>query len=1338
MMLGVYTLLLLWGLATPCLGLLETVGTLARIDKDELGKAIQNSLVGGPILQNVLGTVTSVNQGLLGAGGLLGGGGLLSYGGIFSLVEELSGLKIEELTLPKVSIKLLPGFGVQLSLHTKVSLHGSGPVVGLLQLAAEVNVSSKVALGMSPRGTPILVLKRCNTLLGRISLMSGLLPTPIFGLVEQTLCKVLPGLLCPVVDSVLSVVNELLGATLSLVPLGTLGSVEFTLATLPLISNQYIELDVNPIVKSIAGDVIDFPKPRLPVKVPPKEDHTSQVTVPLYLFNTVFGLLQTNGALDLDITPEMVPRNIPLTTTDLAALAPEVLGKLPPGQNLLLSLRVAKAPMVTLQNKKATVSIPATIHVLSSVPQGSPVALFQMNGVMTLNAQLAPSSTKLHITLSLERLSVQLASSFSQPFDASHLEEWLSDVVRAAYVQRLNAISGTIQQSDAFRSALREVPVGVGGVPYNDFHIREPPPKYTNGRQLGGNYKYGHIEKNENTAQLGGKYRYGEILDSDGSLRDLRHEDYRHADYAYHRNPGRYRSAADTSTVGRRNRRELRPGEIPAGVATGALGPGGLLGSGGILANEGILAGQGGLLGGGGLLGDGGLLGGGGVLGVLGEGGILSTVQGITGLRIVELTLPRVSVRLLPGVGVYLSLYTRVAINGKSLIGFLDIAVEVNITAKVRLTMDRTGYPRLVIERCDTLLGGIKVKLLRGLLPNLVDNLVNRVLANVLPDLLCPIVDVVLGLVNDQLGLVDSLVPLGILGSVQYTFSSLPLVTGEFLELDLNTLVGEAGGDLIDYPLGRPAVLPRPQMPELPPMGDNTNSQLAISANFLGSVLTMLQKQGALDIDITDGMFEDLPPLTTSTLGALIPKVFQQYPESRPLTIRIQVPNPPSVTLQKDKALVKVFATSEVVVSQPNDVETTICLIDVDTELLASFSVEGDKLMIDAKLDKTSLNLRTSNVGNFDVSQVPRSYRVYQGRLQPCLTSVLLPQVFILEMLVEKIFDLAFMPAMNAVLGSGVPLPKILNIDFSNADIDVLEVRRDEDIKNGNSDALNPELLSDGEGGYINFGDGSEKLAAMPVTSSIKVPEVKQDIMDELDQLKMNASDSLDTSDITSGLSTPVLSQDIMGQEALLSTVILNSQNLITEREKLQMLLLGGSLSFGIKNELVEAAGTKAVEGLVCKGSLGGLCGHGSLSGMNDVLKNMNSGNLSSWLNVTRFDIVQLSWKVFAASSLEIKFQTKLTINFSGMLSFLSGSTVDVNITVPLDLHQTEPGQLSFSVKSCQAVFTGIQVNTGTFSRMMESMAKWSLNISLPNILCPVVRFWFYIINQQLTVLKSK
>uniref|UniRef100_A0A8C0NPB4 BPI fold containing family B member 3 n=1 Tax=Canis lupus familiaris TaxID=9615 RepID=A0A8C0NPB4_CANLF len=375
-----------------------------------LPAAIQNSLVGGPILQNVLGTVTSVNQGLLGSGGLLGGGGLLGYGGVFDVVEELSGLKIEELTLPKVSLKLLPGFGVQLSLHTKVGLHGSGPLGGLLQLAAEVNVSSRVALGVSSRGTPILVLKRCSTLLGHISLLSGLLPAPLFGVVEQTLFKVLPGL-----------VSVWVTGQARLVPLGALGSVEFTLATLPLISNQYIELDINPIVKNIAGDVIDFPKPPKPpnppkpIKVPPKEDHTSQVVVPLYLFNTVFGLLQTNGALDIDITPELVS----------VAPCPTALGNLPPGQQLLLSMRVKEAPSVTLQNKKATISIPANIHVMASL-----CLLFSVQ-VLTLNAQLAPSATKLHLSLSLERLLRAL-------LQASRLEEWLSQVIRVAYVPKLN------------------------------------------------------------------------------------------------------------------------------------------------------------------------------------------------------------------------------------------------------------------------------------------------------------------------------------------------------------------------------------------------------------------------------------------------------------------------------------------------------------------------------------------------------------------------------------------------------------------------------------------------------------------------------------------------------------------------------------------------------------------------------------------------------------------------------------------------------------------------------------------------------------------------------------
>lgn len=66
---------------------------------------------------------------------------------------------------------------------------------------------------------------------------------------------------------------------------------------------------------------------------------------------------------------------------DSASASLQVLGKWPPGQQLLLRLQVKEAPSVTLQKKKATVSITANIHVLPHLPAGTPEALLELNGV---------------------------------------------------------------------------------------------------------------------------------------------------------------------------------------------------------------------------------------------------------------------------------------------------------------------------------------------------------------------------------------------------------------------------------------------------------------------------------------------------------------------------------------------------------------------------------------------------------------------------------------------------------------------------------------------------------------------------------------------------------------------------------------------------------------------------------------------------------------------------------------------------------------------------------------------------------------------------------------------
>ncbi|XP_053572473.1 BPI fold-containing family B member 4-like [Bombina bombina] len=431
---------------------------------------------------------------------------------------------------------------------------------------------------------------------------------------------------------------------------------------------------------------------------------------------------------------------------------------------------------------------------------------------------------------------------------------------------------------------------------------------------------------------------------------------------------------------------------------------GGLLGGGGGGGNAGGPQMNGGILGNGGLLG--GLLGGGGILGILGNGGLLNTVQGITGLRIIDLTLPRVSLHLLPGIGVHLNLYTKVAINGNSLLGFLDILVEVNITARTRLTQESSGVPRLVIEDCHALLGGINIRLLRGLLSGILDGLVSNLLQGVLPAALCPVLEVVLGLVNGLLLTVNSMVPLGILGSIQYTVSSLPLVTGQFIELDLNTVVGQLGGGLIDYPLGKSAPI------ELPPMKEATEAQLGLSANFLGCVLTALQKEGLMDIELSDGDVPGIPPLTTAVIGGVIPKVAQIYKEVKPLVLKITVPAAPVVSLQKNRGVVTMFVKSEVFAVTSPTSRTSLCVLGVDVHLGAQFSVSGDNLKIALSVESTRLSLVSSSVGRFEVT---------------------------LSGLVGNIVSFAFLPSINTVVGNGIPLPKLMNIDFNNANIDILD-----------------------------------------------------------------------------------------------------------------------------------------------------------------------------------------------------------------------------------------------------------------------------------------------------------
>ncbi|NXK80958.1 BPIB4 protein, partial [Amazona guildingii] len=333
---------------------------------------------------------------------------------------------------------------------------------------------------------------------------------------------------------------------------------------------------------------------------------------------------------------------------------------------------------------------------------------------------------------------------------------------------------------------------------------------------------------------------------------------------------------------------------IPMAGAGGTMDQGHVLGDGDPLSTVGILGGPGGPLGSGGLL------------SILGEGGLLSTVQGPTGLRIMDLTVPRVSMRLLPDIGVHLNLYTVVAPNGKCLLGLLDIVVEVNNTSRVRLTMDGTGYPRLVTEGCDTLLGGIQVRPLRGLLP-IVDNLLASILHRLLPNLgTLPGGRHRLGLVNNQLGLVNC----------EHWSTKLTMKANTavfclcFLSMELQAVTGRVAGGLVNQP-GRARSCPHGPAGSRGPAALHGSHRLGISMTLLSSELRIRAVQPCANTPWSPVMAPfGLLPAETLRFGCW--PVSKAYPRSHKPLLEITAPEAPGVTLKESQGAIQLTAAAEV------------------------------------------------------------------------------------------------------------------------------------------------------------------------------------------------------------------------------------------------------------------------------------------------------------------------------------------------------------------------------------------------------------------------------------------
>ncbi|NXN88436.1 BPIB3 protein, partial [Bombycilla garrulus] len=446
-------------------------------------------------------------------------------------------------------------------------------------------------------------------------------------------------------------------------------------------------------------------------------------------------------------------------------------------------------------------------------------------------------------------------------------------------------------------------------------------------------------------------------------------------------------------------------------VNGGLLGEGGVVG--GLLDQDGIL---GGLLGKGGVVD--GLLGKDGLVdtlldtvlelligknGLLGRNGLVGSLLGrngeeLTGLRIVNNTLPKISLRSLPGFGHQVDFSTQLLVESSVPGQLLCELVEVD----ANIAVQDTWTARQNALNCKTVDIHAYVRYESGVRPRvpILDEPLKRLLSNALKDLGCNIINAKLKVLSSLLGSRNQVLPLGALGDLP----SFSILSGDAIQVDLNLLSDNARAGTISPMRGLPLTASLQ-------LATGRLPRLSLSQDTLSSLLEQGQGQRALSLNITS-LTENKFPLQGQLTRSL--------PGSLPLELRVRVSKEPVVTVRDGRASVTLRATIDFASPPLQTPEGRLFSLDVDIVLNITPSVSDGKL-------QTSLALDSINLTRFPQSLDAASVSACTG---PRCCKWL-----------KKVLTAVYVPSVKDAFRVSIPLPNVLNTILRNAEVDVTDVR---------------------------------------------------------------------------------------------------------------------------------------------------------------------------------------------------------------------------------------------------------------------------------------------------------
>ncbi|KFV16935.1 BPI fold-containing family B member 6, partial [Tauraco erythrolophus] len=350
-------------------------------------------------------------------------------------IKGISGLKVKELRPPVISLGLRPGSGLFMAVLVQMTIAGRSFVGGNMEIALAANLTAGSQLGQDAAGIPLLRAGSCHVALVSVqaNLPSSVLPKVMSKFLSSTLQKVLPGLLCPAVDAVLNLVNAKFTTMTAELPLGPAGTLQYALLTPPVTTATFIELDLKTILHQKEGKEVDLPtdQPSL-ASLLPQRDAATQLVLSANFLGAELSLLQES--FNLEISNNMVVNWGENGMSPLCFDSSQISRLLPPSQPVLIEMREAKAPLVTITPDKSSVQLFSTAEFRVSPSDSAPEPLFVLDVHSDLDAHFAVAEETLWLSLSLRRAVCRL-----HHFSVSGAPV-LAGVVHVAYVPSINRV----------------------------------------------------------------------------------------------------------------------------------------------------------------------------------------------------------------------------------------------------------------------------------------------------------------------------------------------------------------------------------------------------------------------------------------------------------------------------------------------------------------------------------------------------------------------------------------------------------------------------------------------------------------------------------------------------------------------------------------------------------------------------------------------------------------------------------------------------------------------------------------------------------------------------------